>query len=291
MLLSFLIFLKKFDFVKKFLIIVIIYVHKLGWKNKIKFISITIFPMKKLVFLMVTFLFGMQNTYAQVDFQDFRQQAENFIQYHSENLAWKWFSPIITKETLFYSSDDTNPSYIEYKISCSDTKDCGWIMLNIDNTDAPVPIASFAWGTMSEALNPRNEKGFKYYYFGIFDYFAINQSNNKIAMIWPDGSTITESINNSLETKIITSNKPSTHSYVIDSFQALQKQVKENINEKKIIKILNYFWPGATLLLIIFVIILLTGRHIRRIHHVIINDKDHTQNEGEQHDERPQRYQ
>ncbi len=45
--------------------------------------------MKKLVFLMVTFLFGMQNTYAQVDFQDFRQQAENFIQSHSENLAWK----------------------------------------------------------------------------------------------------------------------------------------------------------------------------------------------------------
>ena len=189
--------------------------------------------MKKLVFLMVTFLFGMQNTYAQVDFQDFRQQAENFIQSESENLAWKWFSPIITKETLFYSSDDTNPSYIEYKISCSDTKDCGWIMLNIDNTDAPVPIASFAWDTMSEALNPRNEKGFKYYYFGIFDYFAINQSNNKITMIWLDGSTITESINNSLETKIITSNKPSTHSYVIDRFQALQKQVKENINKKK----------------------------------------------------------
>lgn len=94
-----------------------------------------------------------------------------------------------------------------------------------------------------------------------------------------------------METKIITSNKPSTHSYVIDSFQALQKQVKENINEKKIIKILNYFWPGATLLLIIFVIILLTGRHVRRIHHVIINDKDHTQNEGEQHDVRPQRHQ
>ena len=106
-------------------------------------------------------------------------------------------------------------------------------MLNIDNTDAPVPIASFAWDTMSKALNPRNEKGFKYYYFGIFDYFAINQSNNKIAMIWPDGSTITESINNSLETKIITSNKPSTHSYVIDSFQALQKYAKENINENK----------------------------------------------------------
>lgn len=248
--------------------------------------------MKKLVFLMVTFLFGMQNTYAQVDFQDFRQQAENFIQSHSEEVAWKWFSPIITKETLFYSSDDTNPSYIEYKMSCSDTKDCGWIMLNIDNTDAPVPIASFAWDTMSEALNPRNEKGFKYYYFGIFDYFAINQSNNKIAMIWLDGSTITESINNSLETKIITSNKPSTHSYVIDTFQALQKQVKENINKKKnFIKILNYFWPGATLLLIIFVIMLLIGRHIRRIHHVIINDKDHTQNEGEQHNVRPQRYQ
>ena len=45
--------------------------------------------MKKLVFLMVTFLFGMQNTYAQVDFQDFRQQAEKFIQSESENPAWK----------------------------------------------------------------------------------------------------------------------------------------------------------------------------------------------------------
>ena len=95
-----------------------------------------------------------------------------------------------------------------------------------------------------------------------------------------------------METKIITSNNPSTHSFVIDSFQALQKQVKENINKKKnFIKILNYFWPGATLLLIIFMIILLTGRHVRRIHHVIINDKDHTQNEGEQHDVHPQRYQ
>ncbi len=38
---------------------------------------------------MVTFLFGMQNTYAQVDFQDFRQQAEKFIQSESENPAWK----------------------------------------------------------------------------------------------------------------------------------------------------------------------------------------------------------
>ncbi len=94
-----------------------------------------------------------------------------------------------------------------------------------------------------------------------------------------------------METKIITSNKPSTHSYVIDSFQALQKQVKENINEKKIIKILNYFYPGTALLLIIFVIILLTGRHVRRIHHVIINDEDNIQNERGQQDAHQQRYQ
>ncbi len=45
--------------------------------------------MKKLVFLIVTFLFSVHNTYAQTDFSDFRNKAENFILSESENPAWK----------------------------------------------------------------------------------------------------------------------------------------------------------------------------------------------------------
>ncbi len=175
--------------------------------------------MKKLVFLIVTFLFSVHNTYAQTDFSDFRNKAENFILSESENPAWKWYSPIITKETPFYSGNDDIPSYIEYKVSCSDMYDCWWIMVNTDKSDTSIPIASFAGWTMSETLNPKNENNFKYYYFGILDYYAVNKSTWKLVNI-----TQNWELTNNPSNIYYRDNNPLTK-----SFNTLKRNSKENL--------------------------------------------------------------
>jgi len=67
------------------------------------------------------------------------------LQYIDNSLsdeAWKDNNPVISKETKFYTDDEKQISYIEYKISCDSTPDCGFIMMNVDGNDVAVPIAS-----------------------------------------------------------------------------------------------------------------------------------------------------
>ncbi len=74
-----------------------------------------------------------------------RVEAENYI----EEMRWFWpfwnNNPRIVLEKPFYSNNDETPSYIEYKVSCDDEVDCGYIMVNIDWTDVSVPVSSYAW--------------------------------------------------------------------------------------------------------------------------------------------------
>lgn len=95
----------------------------------------------RLVVLFVSFLL----TYVYTSAYDTKKEAEIFIKEESLSEYSNWYkeNPKITKETYFYSDDEKNPSYIEYKVSCNYDKNCWYVIVNLDNSDAKIPMSSF----------------------------------------------------------------------------------------------------------------------------------------------------
>ncbi len=153
-------------------------------------------------------------------------KAESFIQEESSDKDSTWYKndPKITKETPFYSDDDKKASYLEYKISCKNTRDCGFIIVNLDKTDTEIPFASFWWKTLSEQM--WSSKKDKNYYFWIFDQFSIN--NN-----WDLKTTSPE--NKVLNNKVSIYSKNWEKNPLYEKFIKLKKLEKKN--KKKNIEI------------------------------------------------------
>jgi len=89
-------------------------------------------------------------------------------------LFWKGKEPKITKEIKFYTYDDRNPSYTEYKVWCKDDQDCWYIIVNEDNTDVKTPMVSFAGKTLSEQM--WNKSTDKNYFFDVFNQYSISNT-------------------------------------------------------------------------------------------------------------------
>ena len=79
--------------------------------------------------------------------------AHQYIENSLEDEAWKGNNPVISAQNKFYTDDAKKVSYIEYKVSCDSTPDCGFIMMNVDGNDVTVPIASPTGNTPSEILD------------------------------------------------------------------------------------------------------------------------------------------
>lgn len=130
---------------------------------------------KKLLSLLLI-LWTLWASYVSAD-DESKKVAENYIK-EMENFwpFWKWKKPKIVKETPFYTYDDKNISYIEYKVSCRDDKDCGYVLVNIDKSDVKVPISSTTGKSLSEQMDEKNTWKNKNYYFDVFNQFAITNT-------------------------------------------------------------------------------------------------------------------
>ena len=111
--------------------------------------------------------------------------AHQYIENSLSDEAWAWNNPVISAQSKFYTDDTKKVSYIEYKVSCDSTPDCGFIMMNVDGNDVSVPIASPTGNTPSEILDQGKDVSEKLYYFGPFDLYSENEVTWDVQAINP----------------------------------------------------------------------------------------------------------
>ncbi len=92
---------------------------------------------------------------------------------------------MVSAQSKFYTDDSKKISYIEYKVSCDSTPDCGFIMMNVDGNDVSVPIASPTGNTPSEILDQGKDISEKLYYFGPFDLYSENEVTGDVQALDP----------------------------------------------------------------------------------------------------------
>ena len=110
--------------------------------------------------------------------------AEQYIENSLSDEAWKDNNPHISAQTPFHVDDSKVVSYIEYKVSCDSTPDCGFILVNVDKNDVAVPIASPTGNTPSELLDTGAWES-DYYYFSPFDIYAENLETGFVQALDP----------------------------------------------------------------------------------------------------------
>ena len=199
---------------------------------------------KKLWIAVILLAAGLVSQWLTVNaFSDnFREKAEQHLQeILPGNIFWEWKNPRITKETPFYDVDDTNPNYIEYKISCDNEEDCGYLMYNIDWSDVDVPIAAFSGKTISERLNWWNNSwDIKNYYFWMFNQFAtdskwniwyVNPAEEKAVKDDMSTSISRGSQINSLSTKATLEQRNNS---IKSNFNSLREAVKSSKEKNKV---------------------------------------------------------
>lgn len=84
-----------------------------------------------------------------------RDLVYEYLRNSNEEPAWKDKYPFVSSEKFFYTANDEIPSYIEFKISTSENYDSGFVIVNLDDNDVKIPIASPVGKAPSEALNYR----------------------------------------------------------------------------------------------------------------------------------------
>lgn len=199
---------------------------------------------KKLWIAVILLAAGLVSQWLTVNaFSDnFREKAEQHLQeILPGNIFWEWKNPRITKETPFYDVDDINPNYIEYKISCDNEEDCGYLMYNIDWSDVDVPIAAFSGKTISERLNWWNNSwDIKNYYFWMFNQFAtdskwniwyVNPAEEKAVKDDMSTSISRGSQINSLSTKATLEQRNNS---IKSNFNSLREAVKSSKEKNKV---------------------------------------------------------
>lgn len=118
--------------------------------------------------------FNLANTYIENSIND-----DSWFE-NNPKISWKW--------KYYYTDDDKNPSYIEFKVSCKKEINCWFILVNVDWDDVSVPIASTSWVWPSEILESKNwnTKNNKLYYFWAFDQYIENLDNWNVLSINPN---------------------------------------------------------------------------------------------------------
>lgn len=146
--------------------------------------------MKKIfLVIFITFVSFSSITYAisKFNYESALQVANNYIINSSFDENWKDHSPYIEWKWIeFHTDDEIKISYIEFKVSCDNTSDCGFIMVNYDWDDITIPIASTSWNTPSEVILSKNWwtiNNNKLYYFSPFDMYAENINNGDVSSI------------------------------------------------------------------------------------------------------------
>ncbi|MDP2091284.1 MAG: C39 family peptidase [Candidatus Gracilibacteria bacterium] len=110
--------------------------------------------------------------------------AVQYIENSLNDDNWKDNNPRISgKGKYFYTDDENKPSYIEFKISCDKTPDCGFILVNADGDDVAIPISSTSGNTPSEVTHQQGVNNEKYYYFGPLDIYSENLDNGDVQTI------------------------------------------------------------------------------------------------------------
>lgn len=131
------------------------------------------------------------------------EKAENlalqFVENSLEDESWKGNNPRFFSEwKYFYTDDENNPSYIEFKIACDTTPDCWFILVNVDGDDVAVPISSTTWSAPSEVLLTKNwwtNEENKLYYFSPFEQYWENVKTGGVSSVNPIDN-IDELLNN-----------------------------------------------------------------------------------------------
>lgn len=171
--------------------------------------------------------------------------AENYLKENSEiEFYWKWTNPKIVSEKNFFNDNDKKASYIEYKVSCDKEKDCWYIIVNIDNTDVPVPMSSSSWKTISEIMNSW-DKNTKNYYFSPFEQFSENEKTWEINFTNPNNQELIEENNfeNWYSTMSLNSKNFSKNNKLkekLDSLKEEAKEYKKSEDFKEEIKKINF---------------------------------------------------
>ncbi len=111
--------------------------------------------------------------------------AHQYIENSLSDEAWAGNNPVISAQSKFYTDDAKKVSYIEYKVTCDSSPDCGFIMMNVDGNDVSVPIASPTGNTPSEILDQGNDVSEKFYYFGPFDLYSENEVTGDVQALNP----------------------------------------------------------------------------------------------------------
>ena len=122
-----------------------------------------------------------------------REIAQDYLDSSTIDESWASSQPYIA-EQYAYSTDTEATAYIEYKVSCDDNPNCGWIMVNVDGDDVAIPIASTQGAANFELLNGKlndkiskkrsgkSSKARKLYYFSPFDQYIEDESGETEAL-------------------------------------------------------------------------------------------------------------
>lgn len=133
-----------------------------------------------LLFLVILFINPFSFTFAKTKLIYERSEAlaMQYIENSLQDDNWKNNNPKISWEWKnFYTDDEKNPSYIEFKISCDKIPNCWFILVNVDWDDVAVPISSTSGNTPSEVTHQQGVNNEKYHYFGPLDIYSENLDN------------------------------------------------------------------------------------------------------------------
>lgn len=167
--------------------------------NPINILFYNFFFMKKLLLVIfITLLSFSSITYAisKFNYDSALQLANDYIVNSSFDENWKDNNPhIVGQWRNFHTDDDSKTSYIEFKVSCDNNPDCGFIMVNYDWDDVTIPVASTSWNTPSEVLLAQNgwtTEDNNLYYFSPFDMYSENIKTDYVASINPEDNIDTQ---------------------------------------------------------------------------------------------------
>jgi hypothetical protein len=126
--------------------------------------------------------------------------AQQYIDSSLVDENWHSSHPYIAADYTYVTDSDA-PAYKEYKVSCDDKPNCGWIVVNVDGDDVSIPVASTDGSANFELLNAkldvkqkqerfkgRSDKR-KLYYFSPFEQ-AVEDENGQVESLTPSNAVI-----------------------------------------------------------------------------------------------------
>jgi len=123
---------------------------------------------------------------------DSQKVAEKYLEINNTLSWWIDNNPHLWESVYFYT-DKSTPSYVEYSVVCNRDIACWYIMVNIDEDDLEVPILSPSDIPPSQILQQKSEdtkENLEFYYFSPFDIYSQNKVNGQFNAIDPQTDPI-----------------------------------------------------------------------------------------------------